>query len=506
MFYIYSKIGPLSARDRASLINDKLLNLSGNQELDTSKFGHVLLEDNIDILYEAEIIYTINKRDAYWNGKDAGELAVQQIALLKKSLFLSNASTSLTKTLIRFGLLLLVAVVLFILVKLLNKGFSILVVKVANTGNKYMKGIKLREYEFLTPEREFQLAKWILNVLKWIVILMILSIALPVIFSIFPTTEGVARLLLGYFINPLTGMFKSFIGFIPELITITIIITLTVYVVRFLKFLTSEVRRGKLVIPGFFPEWALPTFNLVRMVVYAFSFVVIFPYLPGSDSGVFKGVSVFIGLLISLGSSSAISNIIAGLVITYMRPFKMGDRVKIGDVVGDVLEKTMLVTRVRTIKNEDISIPNSAILNGSTINYSSSARELGLILHSTVTIGYDVPWLQVHQLLIDAAAKCEFVLEDPQPFVLQTSLDDYYVSYQINAYTNKVNKAALSYSQLHANIQDCFNAAEVEIMSPHYRHMRDGNESTIPSDYVAPSPKAKDADKEEESADGTEQD
>jgi small-conductance mechanosensitive channel len=167
-----------------------------------------------------------------------------------------------------------------------------------------------------------------------------------------------------------------------------------------------------------------------------------------------------------------------------MRLFKIGDRVKIGEVVGDVIEKSLLVTRIRTIKNEIISIPNSTVMGSHTINYSSDAPEKGLIIHSTVTIGYDVPWKEMHQALIDAASKTALVLTDPKPFVLQTSLDDFYVSYEINAYVNEPNKQALIYSELHQNIQDVCNEKGIEIMSPHYRAARDGSRTTIPRSYL----------------------
>ncbi len=207
--------------------------------------------------------------------------------------------------------------------------------------------------------------------------------------------------------------------------------------------------------------------------------IVIFPYLPGNESPVFRGVSVFLGFLFTFGSAGSLSNIIAGLVLTYMRLFK------IGDVVGDVVEKSLLVTRVRTIKNEIISIPNSTVMSSHTINYSSEAVGKGLILHTTVTIGYDVPWKKMHKALIAAAGKTDMLLREPEPYVLQTSLDDFYVSYQINAYTKEPNKQASIYSQLHQNIQDCCNEAGIEIMSPHYRAMRDGNMTTVPVDYQA---------------------
>jgi small-conductance mechanosensitive channel len=169
-----------------------------------------------------------------------------------------------------------------------------------------------------------------------------------------------------------------------------------------------------------------------------------------------------------------------------MRPFKVGDRVKIGDVTGDVLEKTMLVTRIRTIKNEDVTVPNSTILSASCVNFSSNTRpeDTGLILHTTVTIGYDTPWKKMHEALVEAAHRTDLLEKSPEPFVLQTSLDDFYVSYQLNVYTKEPNKQAVIYSQLHQNIQDACNEAGIEIMSPHYQSMRDGNATTIPPDYL----------------------
>ena len=348
-------------------------------------------DNSFDLMYDELIIFSVNDKDAFWLDLPLAETAEMHRVSVIESIARYREDTSVYKVAFRIGLIFLVALILYILVRLLNKGFSALVKRIARSSNKYMKGIKLKEYEFLSPERQLQLVAWVLNLVKWLVILLIVYLSLPAVFSIFPTTEGFSRKLIGYVTDPLFNMIRSLIAFIPSLITIIVIGAVARYAVRFLKFLTTEVERGKLVLHGFYPDWAKPTFNLLRVLIYAFSFIVIFPYLPGSDSPVFQGVSVFLGLLISLGSSSAISNLIAGLVITYMRPFKIGDRVKIGETTGDVIEKTMLVTRVRTIKNEDVSIPNASILSGSTINYSSSADELGLILHTTVTIGYDVP-------------------------------------------------------------------------------------------------------------------
>jgi small-conductance mechanosensitive channel len=262
------------------------------------------------------------------------------------------------------------------------------------------------------------------------------------------------------------------LNFIPNLFAIIIIFTLTRYFVKFLGALFAEIEKGKLNVDGFYPEWIKPTYNILRIVIYAFMFIIIFPYLPGSDSPVFQGVSVFFGLLLSLGSTSAISNLVAGLVITYMRPFQIGDRVQIGDILGEVTEKNLLVTRLRTSKNEDVTVPNSNILSTKNMNFSTSSKNLGLILHTEVTIGYDIPWKQVHELLINAAEKTNDVLKVKPPFVLQTNLSDFYVSYELNAYTNQPKKMAGIYSDLHQHIQDEFNKAGIEILSPHYEQYR----------------------------------
>ena len=217
-------------------------------------------------------------------------------------------------------------------------------------------------------------------------------------------------------------------------------------------------------------------------LLYAFMIAMIYPYLPGSKSGVFQGISVFVGLIVSLGSSTVIGNIIAGLVITYMRPFKLGDRIKLNDTTGNVIEKTPLVTRIRTPKNEVVTIPNSFIMSSHTVNFSQSARDYGLIIHSEVSVGYDIPWRKTHQLLVEAALNTPGVVDDPRPFVLETSLQDYYPVYQVNAYIKDANQLAQVYSDLHQNIQDRFNEEGIEIMSPHYIATRDGSETTIPKD------------------------
>ncbi|WP_139956824.1 mechanosensitive ion channel family protein [Flavicella sediminum] len=484
VYYIYSKLGSFSPSERAERIQHKLENLINNNSYKEELLIIEEGEDSFDLIHGDVIITSITNKDAFWEDKPKKEIAESLRALLVVKIKDYQAQNNFFALIIRIVVLVLTILIFYFLIKYLNKGIKYVNEKIKLKFKHNIKGIKFKNYEFLSTERELQIIDFLFKVFRYFVIAFVLYLSLPVVFSIFPSTKSIADTLIGLISSPLKNIFFGFVSFIPSLIAIVIIIFVAKSIVRFLGFLALEIEKKKLKIPGFYPDWAKPTFNLLKIIIYAFSFVVIFPYLPGSDSNVFQGVSVFLGVLISLGSSSAIGNIIAGLVITYMRAFKIGDRVKIADTTGDVIEKTMLVTRIRTAKNEDITIPNASILNGSTINYSSSATNLGLILHTTVTIGYDVPWPQVHELLISAATSAKNVLDDPKPFVLQTSLDDFYVSYELNAYTKKPKLSAKTYSEIHANIQDNFNSAQIEILSPHYRAERDGSGLTIPPNYI----------------------
>ena len=302
-------------------------------------------------------------------------------------------------------------------------------------------------------------------------------ISLPIIFGIFPSTKGFALQLLDYFLIPIKKIGFGIIDYIPNLISILVIWYATRALVRLARYIALEIENGNLKLKNFFPEWAMPTFAIVRILLYAFMIAMIYNYLPGSDSGVFQGISVFIGLIISLGSSTLIANLMAGLVITFMRPFKIGDRIKLNDTMGDIIEKTPLVTRVKTPKNE-------IVMSSLTTNYSSSAQEYGLIIHSDVTFGYEVPWQQVHQLLIQAALATPHIESEPRPFVLQTKLDDWYVVYQINAYTRHPEQMSAIYSNLHQHIQDLFNEAGIEIMSPHFMGVRQTDQVFMPEEYL----------------------
>ncbi len=484
IFYIYAKLGPFTPRVRAHNVDERIKSLEDDVLYHKDSIKVYSSESTVDLLYRDEIILSLTDIDALWMGMDKDALAALYKDKIAESIKEHRNATSVQTLLKEIGLALVVIIIVFILIKYLNKGHKWLTIKIDGAKDKQIKGVKIRDYELFTADSEVKALHLVINVVRWVVIFLLIYLALPVLFSIFPWTKTLSGTLFGYILSPFKKMLLAIWNYLPNLVTIIIIIFIFRYVNRGIRFLKEEIERGALKLPGFYADWATPTYQIIRILVFAFMVIVIFPYLPGSDSPVFQGVSVFLGVLFTFGSSGSLSNIVAGLVLTYMRAYRIGDRVKIGEVTGDIMEKTLLVTRIRTIKNEDITIPNATVMNSHTVNYSTAAEDVGLIVHTTVTIGYDVPWKHVHELLINAALDSEFILKDPAPFVLQTSLDDFYVSYQLNAYTKSPGKQAVIYSSIHQNIQDKFNEGGVEIMSPHYSTLRDGNQTTIPADYL----------------------
>lgn len=484
LFHIYTKSGATGSAERAEEISQRLKKLLKDDFLIIDSLKISESDFTTDIIYKDLVIMGITDLDAMIFEQTRNQMAEAYLLTIKTSLAEARENKSLIKLLTRIGLVLLIIGGIWFLIRMVLKLHTRTELFISVNKDKWLKSLSYKDYTFLTAEQELKLVYFILKLIKWLLIIFAVYMVIPLIFSIFPFTRGWADTLLTLIWSPFKGILISVWKFIPNLFTIIVIVVVMRYFMRFVRYIFTEIETEKLVLAGFHADWAMPTFSIVKFLLYAFMFVLIFPYLPGSDSSIFRGVSVFIGVLFSLGSSSAIANIIAGIVLTYMRPFKIGDRIKLGEMTGIVIEKTLLVTRLRTIKQEEITIPNSSVLSGNTINYSANIKNDGLIIHTTVTIGYDVPWKEMHQALIDAALQTPEIQKQPQPFVLQTSLDDFYVSYQINAYVKNVNGLAGIYSGLHQNIQDICNQRNIEIMSPHYRALRDGNTSTIPADQL----------------------
>lgn len=304
--------------------------------------------------------------------------------------------------------------------------------------------------------------------IKFLLFLIIIFICTQYVLGLFPWTRAVSISLLGFFLKPLSAFGNSILSFIPDLAFLIVIYFITKYLLKLIKLFFHGIEQGSIKIANFEPEWAIPSYKILRLLLIAFSVVVAYPYIPGSESDAFKGVSLFMGVLFSLGSSSLISNLIAGYTMTYRKTFKKGEMVKIEDYVGQVMDIKLFVTRLRTLKNEEVVVPNSIILNSNVVNYSTLAAERGLILHTTVGIGYETSWRQVEDMLKAAAQRTEGILKDPPPFVLQKSLGDFAVTYELNAFCNDPLNMMRHYTALHQNVLDVFNENNVQIMTPAY--------------------------------------
>lgn len=480
LFYMYLRMGSFNPAERAAAISDRIERLYDNDFFEPDSLHLVQNENTVDVMFQKDmIVLSVTELDALYYEKPQQELAEELMRAIREGIERNRQEHSLANWSKRLGYVGLVILGFLLVIFVINRLFRTLTRKLISQKEKYFRGIRFKSYDMFDERQHLVFTLRLIGVIKLVVILLALYLSLPILFSIFPQTKAYTHTLLNWIIDPARSVVKGIVGYLPNLFTILVVFFFTRYAIKGVKFLADEVQRGDLHLKGFYPDWAQPTFNIVRFLLYAFMLIIIFPYLPGSGSPAFQGVSVFLGILFSLGSSSAIANIVAGLVITYMRPFRVGDRVKIGDITGDVLEKTMLVTRVRTIKNEEITVPNATVLSSYTTNFTKGAENMGLVIHSTVTIGYDVPWQKIHEALITAANRTALVEAEPKPFVLQTELQDFYVAYQINAYTKYPASLARIYSDLHQNIQDSCRESGIEILSPHYRAMRDGNESTI---------------------------
>ena len=480
LFYFYAKRGGHTPQQRAENVAADIVELGKLLNLQPDSVYVESSDIVTDVMYKGKVLVSFTDMDGLWENCTRDQLAADKRLVIMEKLHQMKESHGLLQLGKRIVYFILVLVGQYLLFRVTNWLFRKLKLRIVRLRNTRLKPFSIQDYELLDTLKQVKLLVFLASLVRYVIMFLQLLLTVPLLFSIFPQTKDLAYQLFSYIWNPVKSIFIGVVDYIPNLFTIFIIYMAVKYLVRLFRYLADEVQSEHLKLRGFYPDWAIPTYHIIRFLLYAFMLAMIYPYLPGSNSGVFQGISVFVGLIVSLGSSTVIGNIIAGLVITYMRPFKIGDCIKLNDTTGNVVEKTPLVTRIRTPKNEVVTIPNSFVMSSHTVNFSQSAREYGLIIHSEVSIGYDVPWRTVNKLLVEAALNTPGVVDDPRPFVLSTSLSDWYPVYQVNAYIKDADRLAEIYSDLHQNIQDRFNEAGVEIMSPHYMAVRDGNASTIP--------------------------
>ena len=433
-----------------------------------------------DIMAGNDVILSVTDLDALWQNTTRQELAAQYAEVIKAKILEIHEEYGLRQKLRGLLWVAIIIVVQWLLIKVTLWFYRRWRYRLMRRVMRWDIPLRIRDYEVLNVRRRGIMFLFFFRMLRFFVILLQLLISVPLLFSVFPETKTFTFTILGYIWDPFVDIVKSVMGYMPNLFKIIVIIVCFRYLVKAIRYLSNEVASGNLKITGFYPDWAQPTYLILRILLYSFMFIMIWPLLPSSDSEIFQGVSVFIGVIVSLGSTSIVGNVMAGLVMTYMRPFREGDFIRFGEVEGFVIEKTALVTRVRTRKNEVITIPNSNLMSAQTSNYTFAAANYGIIVHTKVTIGYDMKHELIENLLLASAKATKHLLQKPLPFVRVTALDDFYVEYEINAYTHHSEHLSEIYSELHQNILDHFHEAGVEIMSPHIFAHRDNLELQIP--------------------------
>jgi small-conductance mechanosensitive channel len=485
LFYFYANVGAYTPRQRAVMASEALGRLAENPDFDVDSIRVLETASGTDIVSGSTVIATVTPDDAKIAQSSTTQMANEFASRVRIAVSERREENTASRMAFGIGLTIASTIVLLLSLILIGKLSSDLVVYITKARGHSIKGLRIQKAELIGANA---LADLLLTLVKFSQILLFFVLVATYIVQVlgfFPVTKHLAKAVMANTVAPLASVWEKVLEYFPSLV-ILVLITLTTYAVMgFARFFFDSLRDKTIQFADFDPDWAEPTYKLSRFLIIAFALMIALPYLPGWDSPAFKQVGLVIGILVSFGSTGVVSNVMAGAVLTYTNAFKFGDRVKIGDTTGDIVEKNLFVTKVRTPKNEVVSIPNGTIMTSNITNYSTLAHQRQLILYTSVTIGYDEAWQNVERCLLEAAAESYGLLKDPKPFILQNSLGDFCVDYQLNVYTELANEMPFVYSELHRNIQNKFNEAGIEIMSPQYVAVRDGNGIAIPEQYRA---------------------
>ena len=345
---------------------------------------------------------------------------------------------------------------------------------------RYLKDVETATAKSVQAEAIAALVRYGLNFVLLVIFFLGFYYYLSFVLLAFAETRYFAQLLLTYLTEPVLLIFKGILSYIPNMIMLGLITWVTMYVIKGMRVFFDAVEAGSFDMGDFEKHWVNPTFNIARVIVILIALVFAVPYIPGSDSAAFQGLTILVGAMLSLGANSVVSNMLAGLFVIYRRSTSIGDRIQIGDHIGDVVQIKLMETHLKSIKNELISIPNAQLMNSDVVNFSKKTDGSGLLLHTTVGIGYEEPPEKVEAMLIEAANRTKGIKAKPEPFVLWTALADYAINYQINGYTTRGSIIPKIRSDLHRNIVAVFNENNVQIMTPSY--MADPPEPKIPAE------------------------
>lgn len=488
LFEVRETLGLPSLEERGKAIARSIQKVAADESIDL-KALQAVEENSLTIIKVGKIpLISVADADAKATHRSRQELAREYQEIIKSAIAQYREQRS-SEYLFRAAFYAGMVSIAFLLVGIvLNYTFPRIVDRLNSWRHTILPSIRIQNFELISSDRLADMSIGFLQTVRSLLNLGIAVLYVPIVCQFFPWTRPVSHLFWKYLQSAASLAWGEFVKYLPNLFSVAFVLIVTSYLLRFIKPIFDGLAKGTISLPGFYHDWATPTYRILEIGIIALSAVIIFPYLPGFGSPAFQGVSVFLGVIFSLGSSAALANAVAGIILIYTRAFQVGDRVKVGDILGDIEEKLLLVTRIRTSYNVIVSIPNANLLSSNIINYSATIRDthIPLILSVSMTLSYQIPWRQVHQILIEAAMATPSVLDDPPPFVHQNSLGNSWVTYELKFYTNRPSIMAGLYSALYQNIQDKFSEAGIEIVAPQYSAVRDGNTSTLPEEYLSP--------------------
>lgn len=469
LLYIYASLGGEDPVHRVESAARRIVSVGKSLTMETDSVHIFESEYTADIMCGEMVLLRVSDLDGLWNGLSREELAGKQMEILSREITKLHNQYGMKAKLHGFGwavLLVVIQIVLFMLTSLFIRHLRRNILR--GLGGR-LKPLEIKDYELLGDSQVKRIMLFLTRVLQVLLVIVQLIISLPLLFSIFPETEQFTWKMINYVWEPLRDMAVAVFYYIPNLVRIILVIIVVRWILKGMRHVTDAIAQGKLKFDKFYQDWAEPTYQIARIFIVTFSVVVIWPWLPGSDTGIFKGVSIFVAALFSLGSTTTIGNLISGIIITYMRPFLVGDYVRIGEREGIVVEKNAFITRLRDIKGNMITVPNNSMLSQQTVNYTAAARHNGgCIVHSDFTFTYKVPRKTIEDYLLEGASRCQLLMQEPKPFVLVTALEDFYTHYEINGYTLETERLFEVYSELHKNIVDVFSEHGLDPTSSHF--------------------------------------
>ncbi|MEI6456101.1 MAG: mechanosensitive ion channel domain-containing protein [bacterium] len=461
-------ISSYTAQQRAEAISTRIIDAAADYDVPVDSVQIISGTDRIKIFAGPHFIMNIYQADATREGIQQAVLAEmihhKLVITIEKYRHERSRPVLIKKIFYATGALVLLLLIMFGLLRLIRWVNRLIQSRIKSK----IESMETKSFHLIQSGQLWKAFHLLFHVLRIVIIVLIIAVFFQFILSLFPWTNSIAVYTLNLFLEPVLTIFRGFVSFLPSLAFLIVIYVVTRYLLKLIKMLFTGVQTGEITLSSFKPEWAMPTFRIVRVFIIVFAVIIAYPYIPGSETSAFKGVSVFMGILLSLGSSSLIGNVIAGYSMTYRGAYKIGDWILVNGNIGVVEEQKLLVTRLRSLKNEEIVIPNSLLLNSLILNYSTKSQGQGLILHTTVGIGYETPWRQVEAMLKLAAARTVGLKKDPPPFVLQESLGDFAITYQLNVFCDNPSRMKEYYTLLHQNILDVFNENNVQIMTPAY--------------------------------------